>query len=1425
MKKLITTLSLICFLFSFQAKASHIAGGDLSYVCLGGNQYQINLNLFVDCLGFDPGASQTINFTSTCGGTATATVNVTNPGGTEISQLCPTQINNSTCNGGSLPGMWVFHFTGTVTLAPPCDTWNMSWNVCCRNNAILNLVTPSSFGSYIEASLNSATAPCNNSPAFTAQPIPYVCINQVVNYSYGVVETDGDSLYYSFIGAMDAGGALLAYSPGYSATSPIPGITIDPNTGMLTFTPTTLGNFVVVVLVQEYDSNGNLIGEVMRDIQFIVQNCSNIVPDPGAGAITNLTGTAVQSGPFSIEMCEGSVFTFDATYTDVNAADVLTLITNLSTVLPGSVITTSGSNPITATITWTAPPGTANTNTTFSVTVNDGACPVPGQQTFVYDVQVQPRTIASPDQIICGPQSASLSVSGGSSFTWAVISGPAMAVGVNFSCDTCTNVVATPSATTTYEVTSNLSGTCINKDTVTVTVVPDFSFTTTQSTATLCMQQSVQFSITGSPAGAYTYLWSPAATLDNTTISNPTATLNSSGSFDYYVAITSPDGCVKRDTVTAIVQPAIRTIANPDTILCGAQSANLSATGGTAFTWSVISGPAMAVGVNFSCSNCANPVATPTSTTTYLVTSDLSGTCINMDTVTVTIVPDYTFTTTQSSSTTCLLEPIQLNTTASPAGTYSYSWSPSTYLSSTTIPDPVATISIPGTYSYVLTLTNPAGCVKLDTVVISVTPSYKPDAILSAVPNPVCINDTVMLSTTFGSSVPATCGTNPVGCSASLAATVGTTTGSNTTTTWPAIYGNWYTSTKHQMLFKASELIAAGITGGKIDQIDIPVTTISGITTYHQFTIRMGCTSLNSLGTTWVSGLFQVLNPATVNVVVGMNTHILNNAFEWDGISNIVVEICSTEGPGAFGYSNYTTSCVSPYTTTTYTSCLYSYTDAFDMCPDLTNWINQSFDRPLLRFHYCGGAADPSSFSYSWLPSGSVFNSTAQNTGAIVTGATTYSVIVTDTASGCLDTASVNVTLFPSSTIVVNAGNDTTVCPGTSVNLNATGATNYSWSPATGLSSTTIANPVATPAVTTTYTVTGTAMCAPPSIDSITITAVNSVILNVDAGNNVTICPGTSTSLLATGATNYTWSPGTALSSTTIANPTANPFTTITYTVTGTGPCANPVTDSVTVTAVNSVILNVDAGSDVTICPGTTTTLNATGATNYSWSPATALSSTIGASTISGPASTITYTVTGTGPCADPVEDSVTVNVLTANSLNIAAGADGSVCVGESVNLTATTTGGFSSNVYSWSVLAGAFSDSIHNANSLNAYVAATIEGTNIYEITVVDMCGNVANDTVIYDVTNDCEIIIPNVFTPNGDGNNDVFMIRSNGVSTFSIAIYNRWGKKVYESTDITRGWDGGGHADGTYYFVLTAEMKNGKQVDKQGYIQLLSN
>ena len=639
MKKIILIALTFTLFLAQNVKASHISGAEITYNYIGNNQYRINLKLYWDCTdGFDPGDPQTIDLTSTCGGNLSLSVEQTNPGGTDISQLCASAL--STCSGGTTPGMNMNEYTDTITLSP-CNTWTMSWSSCCRNQVISNLQNPDNFGMYAEAILNSITAPANNSPYFTSQPLPYLCVNQPICYNFGVVELDGDSLYYSLVNAMEVGASDLAYNPGFTAIAPIPGITINPNTGQISFTPTTVGNFVVVVEISEYSPAGLLIGTVMRDIQFVVFNCGNQTVGCSDGNISSLTGTASQTGPYTVEMCEGSAFTFDITFTDPNAGDSLSIISNISIVLPGATITTSGNNPLVATISWTAPAGSANTNTAFSITVKDNACPVPGQQTFVYDINVLTRTLAGADQIICGTQTASLNGTGGTTFTWNAISGPAIAVGTNFSCNPCANPVASPASTTTYEVVSDLSGTCLNKDTVTVTVVPDFSFVTSQTTDTLCLQQLVSLNITGSPAGVYTQLWAPATYLNSNTVANPVATITVPGTYPYYVSITSPLGCLKKDTTAVTVLPEIRTRIGTDTILCLSQSTQLNATGGATFSWSVLSGPAMVVGTNFSCNPCASPTATPSATTTYQVTSNLNGTCINKDTVVVTVVPDF----------------------------------------------------------------------------------------------------------------------------------------------------------------------------------------------------------------------------------------------------------------------------------------------------------------------------------------------------------------------------------------------------------------------------------------------------------------------------------------------------------------------------------------------------------------------------------------------------------------------------------------------------------------------------------------------------------------------------------------------------------------------------------------------------------------
>jgi gliding motility-associated-like protein len=88
----------------------------------------------------------------------------------------------------------------------------------------------------------------------------------------------------------------------------------------------------------------------------------------------------------------------------------------------------------------------------------------------------------------------------------------------------------------------------------------------------------------------------------------------------------------------------------------------------------------------------------------------------------------------------------------------------------------------------------------------------------------------------------------------------------------------------------------------------------------------------------------------------------------------------------------------------------------------------------------------------------------------------------------------------------------------------------------------------------------------------------------------------------------------------------------------------------------------------------------------------------------------------------------------------------------------------------------------------------------------------------------------IPNVFTPDGDGENDFFFINNNGMKEFQIDIFNRWGTKVFSSSDAAVKWDGRSSkgselSDGTYFFILKAVSINKKDVSTTGFVSLFRN
>ena len=336
--------------------------------------------------------------------------------------------------------------------------------------------------------------------------------------------------------------------------------------------------------------------------------------------------------------------------------------------------------------------------------------------------------------------------------------------------------------------------------------------------------------------------------------------------------------------------------------------------------------------------------------------------------------------------------------------------------------------------------------------------------------------------------------------------------------------------------------------------------------------------------------------------------------------------------------------------------------------------------------------------TYTW-------NNNVQN-GVAFTPLATQTYIVTGTsANGCQGTSQVTVTVNQLPT--VGAGVNQAICTGNSVTLNATGASSYAWSNG-------VQNGIAfTPASTQTYTVTGTANNGCTNTAQVTVTV--NATPTVSAGNNQSVCAGTAVTLSGSGASTYTWNNG-------VSNGVAfTPASTQTYTLTGTA--ANGCTNTAQVTVTVNALPSVSAGSNQTICAGTAVTLSGSGATTYVWNNGI----TNGVSFT--PASTQTYTVTGTAAngCTNTAQVTVTVNALpTAN-----AGTNALInCVNYpfGVSVGAAPQAG---NTYSWSTSTGLSATNI--ANPL-----ANPAATTTYTLTVTQTnTGCSASSQVVISVNN----------------------------------------------------------------------------------------
>jgi PKD repeat protein len=216
----------------------------------------------------------------------------------------------------------------------------------------------------------------------------------------------------------------------------------------------------------------------------------------------------------------------------------------------------------------------------------------------------------------------------------------------------------------------------------------------------------------------------------------------------------------------------------------------------------------------------------------------------------------------------------------------------------------------------------------------------------------------------------------------------------------------------------------------------------------------------------------------------------------------------------------------------------------------------------------------PTSWNWSF-PGASPSSSTLQNPGTVCyTTAGTYTITLQACNSNGCNTITTTITV--TQTNIQTAAQNLSTCSGGSVNLGATGGVTYQWSPASGLSCVNCQNPTATPVSTTTYTVTGTDISGCTGTATVQV-LVNQVNLTTTTSND-TICSGSFANLNATGAMNYSWTPAADLTCSNCANPVATPTVTTTYTVVG--------TDANGCTATNTMLIEVE------ICTGNPETIS-----------------------------------------------------------------------------------------------------------------------------------------------------------------------------------------------------------------------------------------
>lgn len=436
--------------------------------------------------------------------------------------------------------------------------------------------------------------------------------------------------------------------------------------------------------------------------------------------------------------------------------------------------------------------------------------------------------------------------------------------------------------------------------------------------------------------------------------------------------------------------------------------------------------------------------------------------------------------------------------------------------------------------------------------------------------------------------------------------------------------------------------------------------------------------------------------------------------------------------------------------------------------------------------------------------------------------------LIAETKLGCRDTFSIpaGVHILPKPKI--NIAGDSSACAMATVNYKASNAAKdstivWNWNFGNGKTS-------AGQNVSTAYNkdgnyiinliATNSGGCADTTTTNVTVHA----LPNVKAGNDTTVCKGGNFQLTAKGAAKYIWS-GNGLSCTNCDAPTINPTVQSTYFVTGKDVYGCAGSDSVSINIIAPGKISVAAGD--TLCVGESVKLNASGAASYQWYPSIYLDNDKAAQPVFTAAkdTSITYKVIGhTAQNCFADTGYVSLKTFPVPKINIEKDAI-NLSAGSSVQL--HSNGSADINSWRWQPPQGLSSTVVADP------VASPIQSTT-YACIASNGGACVARDEITINVVcGSTNVFIPNTFSPNNDGMNDIFYPRGNGLFKIkSFKVFNRWGQIVFDRSNTSPnnaadGWNGkyNGKPANTdvYVYIIEVLCSNNSVIPFKGNITLI--